>query len=135
MRIGYYYFMNHLVPSAQIPSTAYGHPPVPSEVERCRPSVLGALLLTILLTLSSCSEDGWTDKKENFTQTYMEILVAREQIQDSIKADSEVSSVMAKHGFDQRSFGQQFMEYSRTPEVLKAIMDSAQRRAQRELKR
>lgn len=65
----------------------------------------------------------------------MEILVAREQIQDSIKADSEVSSVMAKHGFDQRSFGQQFMEYSRTPEVLKAIMDSAQRRAQRELKR
>ncbi len=135
MRIGYYYFMNQLIPSAQIPSTACGHPPVPSEVEGCRPSILLVLLVSIFCSLASCSEEGWTDKKENFTQTYMEILVAREQIQDSIKADSEVSSVMAKHGFDQRSFGQQFMEYSRTPEVLKAIMDSAQRRAQRELKR
>ena len=127
MRIGYYYFMNQLIPSAQIPSTACGHP--------CRPSVLLVLLVSKFCSLASCSEDGWTDKKENFTQTYMEILVAREQIQDSIKADSEVSSVMAKHGYDQRSFGQQFMDYSRTPEVLKAIMDSAQRRAQRELKR
>ena len=127
MRNGYYYFMNQLIPTAQIPSTTCGH--------LCRPSVLLVLLVSIFCSLASCSEDGWTDKKENFTQTYMEILIAREQIQDSIKADSEVSNVMAKHGFDQRSFGQEFMEYSRTPEVLKAIMDSAQRRAQRELKR
>ncbi|MFN8358695.1 MAG: DUF4296 domain-containing protein [Candidatus Kapaibacterium sp.] len=91
--------------------------------------------MSIFCSLTSCSEDGWTDKKENFTQTYMEILIAREQIQDSIKADSGVTSIMAKHGYDQRSFGQQFMEYSHTPEVLKAIMDSAQRRAQQELKR
>ena len=123
----YYYFVNSIVPTVKFLTSSCGHP--------CRPSVYGVLLLSFALYISGCSEDGWSDKKENFTQTYMEILITREQLQDSTKANAEVAKVMASHGYDQQSFGEQFIEYSRTPEVLKAIMDSAQKRAQRELKR
>jgi len=65
----------------------------------------------------------------------MEILIAREQIPDSLQAQSKVDEIMKNHGYDQRSFAQQFMEYSHKPEELKAILDSAQTRARREIKK
>lgn len=98
-------------------------------------SVWMILTASIFITFLGCSESGWSDKKENFTQTYMEILITRQQITDSVKAQNEVQAVMQKHGYNEQSFAQQFMEYSRTPEVLKLILDSAQTRARREIKR
>lgn len=90
---------------------------------------------SIFIVLAGCSENSWSDKKENFTQTYMEILITRQQITDSVKAQSAVFEVMEKHGFNEQSFAQQFIEYSRTPDVLKSILDSAQVRARREIKK
>ncbi len=98
-------------------------------------SAMMILTASIFITLTACSESGWSDKKENFTQTYMEILITRQQITDSAKAQNEVRAVMEKHGYNEQSFAQQFMEYSRTPEALKLILDSAQSRARREIKR
>jgi hypothetical protein len=83
----------------------------------------------------SCSENTWSDEKENFTQTYMEILIAREQISDSSKAQITVQTIMQNHGYNEQSFALQFGEYSQTPEELRAILDSAQARARREIKR
>ncbi|MBS1536642.1 MAG: hypothetical protein JST20_02690 [Bacteroidetes bacterium] len=91
------------------------------------------LLISSISILSGCSEDSWSNSKENFTQTYMEILIAREQVTDSTQAQTKVNDIMRIHGFDQQSFAQQFMEYSHTPDVLKSILDSAQTRARREI--
>lgn len=88
----------------------------------------------ISVVLISCSENKWSDEKENFTQTYMEILIAREQIADSVKAQNTVQTIMQNHGYNEQSFAKQFMEYSHTPDQLKLILDSAQTRARREVK-
>lgn len=96
-------------------------------------NLITILLISSISILSGCSEDSWSNSKENFTQTYMEILIAREQVTDSTQAQTKVNDIMRIHGFDQQSFAQQFMEYSHTPDVLKSILDSAQTRARREI--
>ncbi len=92
-------------------------------------------VLSISMVLISCTENKWTDEKENFTQTYMEILIAREQIDDSLRAQNTVQTIMQNHGYNEQSFAKQFLEYSHTPDQLKLILDSAQARARREIKR
>ena len=100
---------------------------------KCNLNFVTILVLLSVFIMGACSEDGWSDSKENFTQTYMEILIAREQVADSTKAQTKVYEIMKLHGFNEQSFAQQFMEYSHTPDVLKTILDSAQTRARREI--
>ncbi len=89
------------------------------------------ILLGIVLwcALASCSR--WTNDDELFTQTYTEVIIAREQFPDSTQANKRVAEVLKQHGFTELSFRQRFQELANKPERLRQILDSARNRARR----
>lgn len=89
-------------------------------------------ILIVVLCLVGCSDsEAWSDEKDRFVQTYNVILYERENGGDTLQIRRRIDSALAAGGFNEQSFQAQFDEYSRNPNVLRRILDSAQIRAQR----
>ncbi|MDQ1266144.1 MAG: hypothetical protein QG635_1296 [Bacteroidota bacterium] len=89
------------------------------------------LLLTILIS-SGCSGDNSDIKK--FTDTYMDILIAREKYVDSI-ANIKIKEILVKHGYSEKSFKMEFQELTRQyPDKMMMIIDSIRRKSGAEFK-
>jgi hypothetical protein len=91
-------------------------------------SVILVLSLILSVMIMSCDDKTSTSK---FSDTYLQILVAREQIKDSAKASTKVAEILKEHGFTEETFRQEFMRLSRSPKEFRAIMDSIQAQAGR----
>jgi Zn-finger nucleic acid-binding protein len=84
------------------------------------------------ICLSSCS--GWfgTDK-DKFVDTYKDILIARETIPDSTNYEKEYQKILEKHGYNTKSFQEDYYKLSKKPDQLLALMDTARNRAKNEI--
>jgi len=80
-----------------------------------------ALVLTILF-LSSCGADKAEEDK--FLNTYREILIAREQIADSIEANQRIGEILKKNGYDEPRFRQTFFEFAKDKKRFTEMLDS-----------
>lgn len=96
----------------------------------CRNIFLAVLLTALCLAACSDSEE-WSDDKDRFVQTYNIILYEREKGGDTVQVKRSIDSALAAGGFTQQSFQEKYDEYSRNPNVLRRVLDSAQIRAQK----
>src|SRR5689334_314755 len=70
-----------------------------------------------LFSLFACNKGA---DKERFTNAYTEILITREMYPDSAQGNSRVQEVLAKNGYTQQSFQQDFAEFSKSPATFRA---------------
>lgn len=74
------------------------------------------------------------DSKEEFIETYKEILIVRYQEPDSAKANQLVKEIIEKNGFTEETFKQKFFEYAKdNPDEFRVILDSLRERIKREI--
>ncbi len=72
--------------------------------------------------LASCGADR--AEEEKFLQIYREILIAREQIADSLKANQRVAEILEKNGYDEPRFRQTFFEFAKDKKRFTEMLDS-----------
>lgn len=93
----------------------------------------GTILACVLaLWCCACSgDDVWTPEREQFARLYATTLWEREKGGDSAAVRRRIDSALAKHGYSAEIFQAKMDEYSRKPELLRRLLDSAQAHAQR----
>lgn len=90
------------------------------------------ILFVILMTSVSCGDS--TAKMNRFANAYYEILIAREQYQDSLIANKKVAEVLQKFGFSQEEFAKEsFRLYNEDQLVLTKMIDSLRKKAEKEI--
>lgn len=92
---------------------------------------LFAIIIAAVCLMGCSDAEAWSDEKDRFVQTYNVILYQRENGGDTLQIRRRIDSALAAGGFNEQSFQAQFDEFSRNPNVLRRILDSAQIRAQR----
>jgi hypothetical protein len=75
----------------------------------------------------ACSA-GWSRQDETFVQTYVQILIIREQYPDTMKANPRIQKVLASQGFTEQTFAVQYERYARDPNEFRTLLDSARAR-------
>lgn len=89
------------------------------------------LMMLLLILIFSCSHSD--DDKERFIRTYKEILVAREQYQDSSIANAEVKKVYKKNQYTEQTFFEDWKYYVEDSKEFLIMMDTIRSRAQKDL--
>ena len=88
------------------------------------------IILSFFLVQCSLFDDG----KEEFIETYKEILIVRYQEPDSAKANKLVKEIIERNGYTEEKFKQKFFEYANdNPEEFRVILDSLRERIKREI--
>lgn len=91
-------------------------------------------IVTLIITIFFFSACSSSDKdKNNFIETYKEILVIREMYQDSVKANTAVKTIIKKNGYSDQSFYEEWKKYTANPSEFNTMMDTIRQRAQAEL--
>lgn len=80
------------------------------------------LILISLFGLVSCTDESKREQK--FFDTYREILIARESIQDSVAANKKVQEIIQKHGYDDFTFKQEFFDIAKDNDKFLKLIDS-----------
>lgn len=89
--------------------------------------------LALIALVSSCQSE-WSPEAERFTQTYAEILVARELYPDTAQSNRQVQELLRQHGYSsEQEFREAFLRFAQDPELIRRIFDSALARSQRML--
>ena len=93
------------------------------------------IVFTSAFILSSCSlwERLRGSDKENFINTYKEILVTRELYPDTSKANRKVESIMKNHGYTHESFKEEYFRFAEDSEEFIKLIDSARSLAKDEI--
>jgi len=79
------------------------------------------ILIFLILFLFSCNSDN---KKERFYKTYQQIIIARSEIKDSLKANAAVLQIIKQNGYTEKEFQIEFFELARTEKDFVRIIDS-----------
>lgn len=82
------------------------------------------------LALCACEEE-WTPDEGRFVETYVEILIANEQIEDPEERTKTAREIEADHGYPEGAFQRQFDALRQEPERLRRLVDSARSLARR----
>ena len=93
--------------------------------------IIGIIVTLVFVWSSGCSKED--KSKENFIETYKEILVIREMYQDSTKANESVKLIFKKNGYTEKSFFDEWKKYTSNPQNFNQMMDTIRQRAQMEL--
>jgi len=89
------------------------------------------LAIMFSIILFSCS--NWSKDKENFVETYKEILIVRLKSSDSSSSEKQLDKIYKKHGYSRASFKEQYFKFAEDHTEFMAILDTARARAQREI--
>jgi hypothetical protein len=79
------------------------------------------LSLSTFLFLSGC---GQSAKREKLFNTYKEVLITRETITDSLKANKAVNKVLKKNGYTEIQFRNEIFELARSEKDFLKTIDS-----------
>lgn len=104
------------------------HPSLFNRIKKLAVNSTIVLILGLSVLYIGCDDKVSSSK---FSDTYLKILIAREQIKDSTKAGNKVAEILKENGFTEESFRQEFIRLSRTPNEFRIMMDSVQARAVR----
>jgi hypothetical protein len=90
--------------------------------------------LLILLVINSCDKLPWSKSKakDNFIDTYKEILFTREMYPDTMIANPKIKQIIDKHGYTMRSFQESYFNYASDQEEFLKMLDTARARATRD---
>lgn len=96
------------------------------------------ILVLCLCLFSACSDwdFNWNfldGGKDNFIETYKEILIVREKYPDTSKTNKEVIKIYEKHEYTEQSFREDFFKFAKDKEEFIEMIDTARERAKREL--
>lgn len=73
------------------------------------------LILAVTLIVACSETDVNVDR---FSDTYMEILIAREKYQDSLRANKEVKKIMEEHGYTEPEFRRDYFTLAKNNRKL-----------------
>ncbi|MFP4370311.1 MAG: hypothetical protein ACLFR2_12095 [Candidatus Kapaibacterium sp.] len=90
------------------------------------------ITVVILFAALSCSTEK-TERK--FVEVYKDIIIAREMISDSTKANKVVDSILNSHGMNEAEFRQKYFELSSDRKKFVKMIDSARALANKEIER
>gem|GEM_PF-1097064 len=79
----------------------------------------------------SCS--GWNKDKDRFAEAYKEILITRVKYTDTVQANRQVKQILSKYGYNDNSFKAEYFRFAKDHDEFLSIMDTARKRAQRDL--
>lgn len=88
-------------------------------------------ILLILIALVSCSSDN--EEEIRFMKVYKDILIAREQIQDSLAANNAVDSILKQNGYTQKEFKEAYFELATNSERFISVIDSVRNEIREEV--
>ena len=89
------------------------------------------LFFILFMTITSCSDDY--KKYDRYTNTYYEVLIARELYEDSIKANNEVKKILSDNGYTEKQFAEEtYKIFKEDQKVLTMIIDSLRKRVIRD---
>lgn len=89
------------------------------------------VLIALSLIISACSED--TNKYERYTNTYYQVLIAREIFTDSTVANKEIRKVLAENGYTDKQFAEEtYRIFQEDQKTLTTIIDSLRKRVIRD---
>lgn len=97
-------------------------------IKPCFSVITFAITIGVSVLLAGCDDKV---SSSNFSDTYLKILVAREQVKDSAKVSNKVAEILKDNGFTEESFRQEFIRLSRSPKEFRTMMDSVQAQASR----
>lgn len=83
-------------------------------------------LVIVALLIVGCSRSS-----DRFLDAYTDVLVVRMTEADSVRAHQHVIEALARHGYTEPEFRQEFFERAQQPDKLRALVDSARVRAAR----
>lgn len=90
---------------------------------------LNMLLMTgCLLSVAACNNND-----ERFINAYSDVLLVRMTIKDSSEAQQRVNATLSQYGYTEAEFRREFFARAEQPEMLRQLLDSARRRAERRL--
>ncbi len=81
-------------------------------------------LLVVLILTGACTTQ-WSEKEQHFVETYVEILVVREQFPDTAIANPKVRHIQSVRGYTEESFREQFVVLTKDPDRFRQTIDSA----------
>lgn len=88
-------------------------------------------IFLFLITLISCSKIFGHDK-DDFINAYKELLIAKEQINDSIQLADSYKKIYEKYHFSEKSFNTELLKYQKNTDEFLVILDSIKSRITRE---
>ncbi len=94
-------------------------------------AIIVSVFFTLFLTIISCSDDY--KKYDRYTNTYYQVLIARELHEDSSKANNEVKKILAENGYTEKQFAEEtYKIFKEDQKVLTMIIDSLRKRVIRD---
>ena len=84
--------------------------------------LFGFVFTVIAVFINSCSNSN--DDRKRFVKTYSEILEARENIQDSVKANTAVRNIIKKNGYTYKELKKKYFELASNPTEFVKLLDS-----------
>jgi hypothetical protein len=91
------------------------------------------LIIIVLVSFSGCSE--WDADKNRFVDAYKDVIAIRMVYNDTAIANPKVKKILSRYGYTKESFKSDFFRYSADHDLFRAMMDSAQIRAKREIEK
>jgi hypothetical protein len=96
------------------------------------------IIVIVVVVLAVASATYWfffyqPKQKDNFINTYKEILIIREQYSDTAQANPLIKKSIKKHGFTNDGFKQAYFSYAQNSKEFLVMLDSARERAKREV--
>lgn len=91
-------------------------------------------LLLLLFILSSC-EEHLDSNIYKYSEIYYNILLIREKFPDTAIANPKVTELLAKHGYNQKSFQTESFElFEKDKTLFTKMIDSVRKKAEQEIK-
>ena len=94
-----------------------------------RPAVFVIVMLCIFIAsfVNSCGGGSGAEQmqEQKFLDTYVELLIIREQYPDTSEANPRIKALMRQQGYSEESFKQHFAALARDAEHFRNTIDSA----------
>lgn len=89
-------------------------------------------LLAVILIIMACNNSK--EKATNYTNAYYEVLITRESISDTAKANPIVRDILKKYGYTEPDFRAESIKlFNDDPKGFTKIIDSVRKRAESEM--